>query len=222
MVSTGLKELDQLLGNGYPDRSSILVMGPPGIGKEAVGYSFTQSGLNEHDFCLYITRQAVSEVLHDIKGFNIQPSRELVWFAAEGSQEKLNINDLTGISFTIKDILRKAEGRRVRVVADVLSSLLMLNPADTIYRFLSQLLMEIKQHDAVFLATIDEGMHQPQALAAMEQLFDGVMELRLYDQGFKVVPLLWIRKMRGVPPQLGCYRFSFKQGRLEVTPYVKQ
>jgi len=73
MVSTGLKELDKLLGSGYPDRSSILVVGPLGIGKEAVGYWFAQSGLLRGDACIYVTRLSVSEVLQDIKASGFSP-----------------------------------------------------------------------------------------------------------------------------------------------------
>ena len=37
LASTGLDSLDRLLGSdGYPDRSTVLVVGPPGIGKEAL------------------------------------------------------------------------------------------------------------------------------------------------------------------------------------------
>jgi hypothetical protein len=66
----------------------------------------------------------------------------------------------------------------------------MLSPSETIYRFLSQLLTDIKQRKAVFLATIEEGMHQPQVLASMEQLFDGVLELKLFEEGGLFFPLL--------------------------------
>jgi len=75
MLSTGLDELDQLLRGGYPDKSAILVVGPPGIGKEALGYWFIQSGLTREDFCLYVTRLAVPEVLQDIRAFRAD-SRE--------------------------------------------------------------------------------------------------------------------------------------------------
>src|SRR5579872_7346172 len=72
MVSTGLFELDRLLnGTGYPEKSTILIVGPPGIGKEGVGYWFVNSGLNEGDFCLYITTLAVSEVVQDLGAFHI-------------------------------------------------------------------------------------------------------------------------------------------------------
>jgi KaiC/GvpD/RAD55 family RecA-like ATPase len=221
MVSTGLKELDQLLGTGYPERSSILVVGPPGIGKEALAYRFAQSGMLQGDLCLYVTRLSVAEVVQDVRAYNVDPWLQPKWLARQGGQEKLDVNDLTSISFNVKELIRKAEDRRVRVIADVLSSLLMLNPPETVYRFLSQLLAEVKQYNAVFLATVEQGMHRPDVLAAMEQIFDGVLELKLYEEGFRIVPLLRIRKMRGVPPQLGYFRFTLSHGRTEVTPYAK-
>jgi KaiC/GvpD/RAD55 family RecA-like ATPase len=66
---------------------------------------------------------------------------------------------------------------------------------------------------------LEEGMHPPNVLVAMEQLFDGVIELRLYEEGLKVLPLLRIRKMRGLPPQPGFYNFSFSGSGMEVTAY---
>ena len=169
-------------GEGYPEKSSILVAGPPGVGKEALGYWFTRSGLVAGDTCLYVTHLAVSEVLEDLKAFRISTDKLPSWIAAEGGESRVDMNDLTSISATVKEIIRKntASGKRIRVVTDILSPLLMLNPADTIYRFFSQLLADSKKNNAVFLATIEEGMHQPQVLAAMEQLFDGVLEFRLY------------------------------------------
>jgi KaiC/GvpD/RAD55 family RecA-like ATPase len=80
---------------------------------------------------------------------------------------------------------------------------------------------DVKQHDSVFLATLEEGMHPPNVLAAMQQLFDGVIELRLYEEGLRVLPLLRIRKMRGIPPQPGHYNFSFTKTGMEVTSYGK-
>lgn len=221
MVSTGLNELDQLLGGGYPDRSSILIVGPPGIGKEALAYRFTQTGMLLGDACLYATRLSVSEVVQDVRGYKIEPWLDPIWLASNGSKERLDINDLTSLSFKIKEIITKVGERRIRITTDVLSSLLILNPADTIYRFLTQLFAESKQHDSVFLATVEEGMHHPEVLAAMSQLFDGVIELKVYEEGFRIVPLLRIRKMRGIPPQLGYFRFTLSHGRMEVSPYAK-
>ena len=180
MASSGIPALDNLLADGYPDKSAILVIGPPGIGKEALGYWFTGSGLIQGDFCLYVTR------------------------------------------LSVKEVLKQNAGRRVRIVIDAISSLLMLNQPETIYRFLTQLFADVKGYDAVLLATLEEGMHKPEVVAAMQQLFDGVVELRLYEEGLRVLPLLRIRKMRGVPPQPGYFNFAFTRTGMELTSYGKQ
>ena len=157
-----------------------------------------------------------------MKGFGIDMGQRVpLWLAGEGGQVKFDINDLASLSFSIKEVLRQNAPRRIRVVADVLSSMLMLNESDIIYKFLSQLLAEIKQYDAVFLATVEEGMHKPEVLAAMQQLFDGVIEMKLYEEGLKVLPLLRIRKMRGMTPQPGYFNFALTRNGMEVTAYAR-
>ena len=222
MASSGVPALDKLLADGYPDKSSILIVGPPGIGKEALGYWFAQTGLVQGDFCLYVTRLSVREVLQDVKGFGIDMQQRVpFWLSSDGGQVKYNVNDLASFSYNLKDVLKQNANRRIRVVIDVLSSLLMLNQPETIYRFLDQLLADAKQYDTVILATMEEGMHKPEVLTAMQQLFDGVVELRLYEEGLRVLPLLRIKKMRGTPPQPGYYNFSFTRTGMEVSAYVK-
>jgi KaiC/GvpD/RAD55 family RecA-like ATPase len=210
------------MADGYPDRSAILVLGPPGIGKEALGYWFTRTGLVQGDFCLYVTRLSVREVLQDVKGFGIDMQQKVpLWLASDGGQIRYDVNDLASLSYNIKDILKKNSNRRIRVVIDVLSSLLMLNQPETVYKFLTQLLDDVKQYDAIFLATLEEGMHKQEVLAAMQQLFDGVVELRIYEEGLKVLPLLRMRKMRGIPPQPGYFNFSLTRGGMEISTYAR-
>jgi KaiC/GvpD/RAD55 family RecA-like ATPase len=210
------------MADGYPDKSAVLVVGPPGIGKEALGYWFTKTGLVQGDFCLYVTRLSVREVLQDVKGFGIDMQQKVpLWLSSDGGQIKYNVNDLASLSFNIKEVLKQNANRRIIVVVDVLSSLLMLNQPETIYKFLAQLLEEVKKYDAVVVATLEEGMHKVEVLTAMQQLFDGVVELRLYEEGLRVLPLLRIRKMRGVPPQPGYYSFSFTRSGMEISAYAK-
>jgi len=223
LASSGIPALDQVLGSdGYPDKSVVLVVGPPGIGKEALGYWFTKTGLTQNDFCLYVTRLSVREVLQDVKGFNIDMQQKVpFWLSGDGGQVKFDINDLTGLSFNLKEVLKQNSNRRIRVVIDVLSSLLMLNQPETVYKFLSQLLDEVKKYDIVLLATLEEGMHKSEVLAAMQQLFDGVIEMKLYEEGLSVVPLLRIRKMRGIPPLPGYFDFSLTRSGMELKAHVR-
>jgi KaiC/GvpD/RAD55 family RecA-like ATPase len=224
VVSTGLIALDKLLeGEGYPDRSAILVTGAPGIGKEALSYWFTQSGLQQGDFCLYVTRLATREVLKDAKAFGLSfEQRVPQWIAREGGEIQYDPSDLAKLSFSIKEVLRKNAGRRIRVVADVFSPLLALNPPESILRFLTQLMADIKQYDAVILATLEDGMHTPQVVASMQALFDGVLELRVYEEGLSYVPILRVRKMLGVPPLPGFFNFAFTKSGMEIGAYARR
>jgi KaiC/GvpD/RAD55 family RecA-like ATPase len=223
LPSTGISALDKLLeGEGYPDRSAILVTGAPGIGKEALGYWFTHSGLGQGDFCVYVTRLAAREVLKDAKAFGLDFSQRVpLWIAREGGEIQGDYSDLAKLSYAIKDVLRQNAGRRCRVVTDVLSPLLLLNQPETIYKFLSQLTADVKQYDAVLLATLEDGMHTQQVVAAMQTLFDGVIELRVYEEGLSYVPILKVRKMIGVPPLPGYFNFSFTKAGMEIGAHAK-
>ena len=220
MVSSGVPSLDQILNDGYPDRSSILVLGQSGLGKQALGYWFTQSGLTQGDYCLYVTHKQVSDVSRDMKGFGISGDRVPEWIAAAGSPVKCDLRDSTSISYNIKQALSRNANRRMRIVTDILSPLLVLNPSEAMFSYWSQLVQEVKGHDAVILALGDEEMHTPATIASMEQLFDGVLELKLFEEGLSVNTVLRVRQMMGQPPLHGWFRFSFVHGMMEVTPNV--
>jgi hypothetical protein len=59
-------------------------------------------------------------------------------------------------------------------------------------------------------------------MTAMQALFDGVLDLRVYEEGVSYVLILKVRKMLGVPPQPGCFSFAFSRNGVEIKPYVKQ
>ena len=220
MVSTGVATLDQILIDGYPDRSSILVLGQSGLGKQALGYWFVKSGLIQGDYCLYVTHRPVSDVTRDMKGFGIGSDRIPEWIASSGSDVKCDLKDTTGISYNVKQALARNANRRIRVVTDVLSPLLVLNPSESMYNYWSQLVDEVKRYDAVILAFGDEEMHSQTTIASMEHLFDGVIELKLFEEGLSVTTVLKIRQMLGQPPMPGWFRFSFVHGMMEVAPNV--
>lgn len=99
---------------------------------------------------------------------------------------------------------------------DVMSPMLVLNPSESMYRFWSQLLAETKQKGAVLFATLEEGMHPPNLVTSMEQLFDGVIEMRIYEEGLAFTPLLRVRKMLGVQPLQSYFRFTFTRDSMEI------
>jgi KaiC/GvpD/RAD55 family RecA-like ATPase len=169
-----------------------------------------------------LTRLAAREVVKDAKAYGVDYQQRVpLWIASDGAMIKYESGDLAGLSFNIKEIMRKNSDRRFRIVTDVLSPLLMLNASEVVYKFLTQLLADIKQYDAVLLASLEDGMHTPQVVTAMQALFDGVLDLRVYEEGISYVPILKVRKMMGAPPLPGYFSFSFSRNGMEIKPYAK-
>lgn len=218
MASSGVPALDKILVNGYPEGSSVLVVGQPGIGKEALGYWFIRSGLDQGDYCLYVTHRRVVDVLTDMKGFGLDVGKNPDWVASSGSNLRCDLKDYASISFNVKKAVEQNSGRRARVVTDVLSPLLLLNPPEAMYSYWSQLIDELKKYDAVLMAVAERGMHLRTAMASMEQLFDGVIEMKVYEDGLKLTPILRVKKMLGVPPLPGYFTFSFTKSAMEIAP----
>jgi len=220
LPSTGVPALDEMLGGaGYPPKSTVLIIGPPGVGKEALSYMFAHSGLKDGDFCLFVTKLSVSEIQQDQKALGMEyRSGTQAWIAKEGGQAELNIRDPQGLLQQVRRLLDENSARKTRVVMDVLSPLLMLNRLDAAYLLVSELLAEVKKHDAVLLATLEEGMHSAESYAAMEELFDGFLEMSLYRAGVRLLPLLRVGKMRGANPSQGYYVFSFAQTGMSLQP----
>jgi circadian clock protein KaiC len=221
LASSGVPALDQLLGDGYPDRSSILLTGQPGIGKEALGYWFIRSGLIQGDYCLFVTHMPVGDVLKDMKAYGVSTDRVPDWFAGSGSPTLCDLTDHTSISFNVKQAVDRNRERRIRIFTDIVSPLLIMNSQPTMYQYWSSLIRELKQRECVILATAEEGMHPASTITALEQQFDGVIEMRLYEEGLSLTPLLRIRKMLGLQPQQGYFNFSFTKSGIEVMPHAK-
>ena len=202
-LATQLSSLEKFLSDELPSKSTLLIVGGAEVGKEVVGYQIVSLGLSKGDLCLYFTGLSTREVLRGMNAFGIsipeEKNNNLLWISGEGGTLAYTANDLSGLSFSLKEVLKKNHNRKIRIVTDVLSPLLMLNSKETVYRFLSQLFTEIKQYDAVLVATLEEAMHEPEIIAAMKQLFDGFLEVRS-SEGKDKIPTrtIYVKRLRGV------------------------
>jgi TolB-like protein/tetratricopeptide (TPR) repeat protein len=197
LTSTGVPALDDILGGGFLDRSAILIEGPSSNEKEDLAYEFMRSGLDLGDFCLYVTRLTPGEVLSDARALGINLDRGMFWMCPENGDRSYAPEDLASISFGIKSVLKEHEARKIRVVFDLPSQLLMAGSSDSVFRFLGQLLTDLKKYDATLVATVQADMHAPPVLAGLELIFDGALEVRQSEHAKAEIR---IKKMRGVVP----------------------
>lgn len=223
-AASGIEELDRSLGGGFPVPSVVLVEGPLESAKARLLYSFTMARQGVSDRCVFVTRGSAEEVVREARAYGQELDQGAVWIAGGGvGGKEADLEDLASLSFSLKEILRGNERVKVRIAFDVLSPVLMRNSFDGVYRFLDQLIAEVKRHRAVLLATIEPGMHSLQVLSSIEQLFDGVLAVEPVAQGQRDSPSVRIRKMAGLAleprePAESVGRIDFR--RVAVLPFA--
>ncbi|RLJ10056.1 MAG: hypothetical protein DRP15_01370, partial [Candidatus Aenigmatarchaeota archaeon] len=62
-VSTGIKKLDEILGGGFPSKTTILLSGGPGTGKTLFGLNFIVEGAKKGERCCYVSLSENKEEL---------------------------------------------------------------------------------------------------------------------------------------------------------------
>jgi len=74
-VSSGIKELDDLLSGGFPNNTITLVSGTPGSGKTILCFHYLKQGLKNNEKCLFLTSdERVENIIKQANeiGFNFQ------------------------------------------------------------------------------------------------------------------------------------------------------
>lgn len=210
-TSTGVPELDKMIGGGFPANCSILMKGPPGTGKTTLCQQFLYSGLKNSEKAFYITSDASPEdVMSKMKSFSwpLEPFikqktmmfLDIYSWRVGGAKEKswkkvmqggINIDDL---NLTLSSILDKlSNDHDKRGVFDSLSTLLLYVPTDIVIKFIPVLIAKAKKKGVTEVLILEEGVHDEKTVNTLNFLTDGLIETKL-DEGRK---FLRISRMRG-------------------------
>ena len=183
--------------------TSLLISGPSMSGKRELALDMLVAGHAEADGLMIISTQNSATALVDQLERRVETlDRDRVGIIdCSGSETQQAIGDistqrvsspgdLTGISIgTVK--LMQEFGRRD--VSDVrhglvsVSTLLQYLDAATVFKFIHIYTRRIAGSDGLGIFTVDDRSHDPQTLNTVRSEFDGVIELRLPDEGGREV-----------------------------------
>ncbi len=217
MESIGIAKLDGILKGGVPDKSVTLIEGTPGIGKDVLAYHFLFSGIKAGEACAFVfVGRTIEEIVSEFAANGMAISPQLfTWIDASGPHGSdgsnvvnCDISELFTVSSAIKSFVEKNKKKKMRLVFSILSPALMSNNSAEVYKFLSALIGTLKKSDITAVMLIEDGMHDPQTVVSIEQLCDGVIDMKAYEKDWEIQTMLRIKKMRSLPTPPRYFRFS--------------
>ncbi len=197
MIETGISKLDQLMNGGIRKGSNILLIGPPMTGKEVILNHIMYHGAakNQNAVIAVNTNEPASLVLEwfrenklDLPASRIGMvdciTKMMGGVAKEDETIKIANSpvDLTLIGIRIGQLFDKffmiKNIRNIQLSINSLSALLMYSNIRTVFKFLHVFTGRVKAAGGLGVYVIESGVHDMLAVASLNQLFDGVIEVK--------------------------------------------
>jgi circadian clock protein KaiC len=226
-ATTGIENLDHILGGGLTPHRLYLLEGIPGSGKTTLALQFLMEGVRQGEPVLYVTLSETDEELREVATSHGWPLdgvtiRELVpsedSLRPDGQYTMFHPSEVE-LGETTKTILRDVERMKpTRVVFDSLSEFRLLAGNPLRYR---RQILALKQFfvgrncTVLLLDDLTSTDHDLQ----VQSIAHGVVRLEQLNPEFGAERRrLMVQKYRGVRFQGGYHDYTIKRGGIEVYP----
>lgn len=230
-VSSGVKQLDELLGGGMRPQDRVLLYGPSFQGKEVLARQAILSNL--HRGCpviLVLTNSTVDDVRQSLGAMDARFPRfedDGLLLYVDAYSRSIGVDDedpkvtyvdsavdLNGISIGLNKVQAKiiAKHDEHLLVVDSVSTLVLYSNAQATFRFLQVLIGRARRAGATSLLLLDHGMHSEAEVQMFRHLVDGVLECR----DTKERPQLKVEGL-SVDRNPGWIDYKFSETRFELT-----
>ena len=221
LFSTGVKELDEILGGGYYPGYIVLIAGHPGAGKTTLGASFLYKGALEREAGIYVSlAERKNEFFRHMKplGMDFQPLEEKGLFKFMDFPT-LNTRDvLSTLITTLGEETNRLKAKRI--VIDPITAFIDIVGKEEARAFLHSTLLKLTKPLGVvtyLIADLPLGV-EVIGHGFEEFLADAVLKLVIDKKAGLVRRKLIIHKAREVPMVFYEYEFIIEQGGIRIYP----
>lgn len=192
-----------------PPGTNLLVSGPSMAGKrQLVLTALSQGASLGEGSAIVTTNDPASDVIDDYRSIRDSTDDHFRVVDCSGGQADGDFDeeivrtvsspgDLTGIGIEFSEIAKEATAKdidRMRIGFDSITPLLMYVDLQRVFRFLHVFTSQIQSEKWLGLFIIDPSSHDDQTVNTINQLFDGVVDIRLPEEGGREA------RVRGVTP----------------------
>lgn len=218
------------LVHGIVPSSSLLLIGPTGVGKTVFCKHFFYNGLVLNEPCIYVTtNETPEEIEKSMKAFglDIKPYKEkglirmvdgCSWklgripsskYAVESQQ-----NYLTAISIRIKKASKDL--KNIRLIFDSVSELAALSNRDAVLNFMQVLTARIRLDGGKGIFVVAYGAHNDHFMNLLRLTFDGILEMKIDDSGKEIKRLFRIFSLKGTRHRTQWAPFKITNNGIEL------
>ncbi|HEY1231627.1 MAG TPA: ATPase domain-containing protein [Ramlibacter sp.] len=198
-LSSGLPQLDQLIGGGLEEGTSTLILGPPGTGKSSLAAQFVlATHARGQKSAMFLFEESAINALHRADGLHL-PLRAAME-SGQLSVQQIDPAELSPGQFSAA--VRAAVERGVKmVVIDSLNGYLNAVPDERfLTTYLHELLTYLGQHRVVtLLVGVQQGMIGGTMSSSLDASYvaDNVLMLRYFELDGEIRQAISVFKKRG-------------------------
>ena len=194
-VSTGYKDLDDLMFGGIPENYAVLLTSPSCDERNLLIERFLETGVRGEETVFQITidargLEALAQKYASFYLFLCNPEADAIIESRPNVFKLKGVENLTEIDIALTTALRKVDEASIesrRACIEIVSDILLQHHAVSTRRWLTALIPKLKSLGFTTLAVMNPHMHAPQEVEAILDLFQG--EISLYrtktDKGFR-------------------------------------
>lgn len=188
-ISTGFKDLDNLLLGGIPKEYAIILTSTSCDEKNLLIRKFLEEGMSNEQITFYVTTELMEaknlaeEHKTSFYLFICNPQAEAIIESSPNVSKLKGVENLTDINIALTSTFRELDGATKdpkRACIEIISDVLLQHRAVQTRRWLTALLAELKSKNFTTLMVMNPQMHSPEEVQAILGLFEG--EMNIYER----------------------------------------